>query len=367
MIKMLRQKFQSLSGVTVLAAGLGPVLVTGGPSAIAALTLPALPAGCQIIRNELHPVQNTFRVEPGTPAYGVIGPQQTPFLQVGVRCDGPLRTPLTLGLNTTGSPDWQGPGRNILPTRVKDVGVRLYAQGEARGGTCSQSGWLSAGTDNWKCTLPADTEGEMILSLQVAAQVVKTGDNTPLQSSEALLPAKGGDVQLSVDSASAPLLSTGVVAPVLVTPVSCTIESGKNDTIDFGQVRRNTSGNYDWSGNQLVVARQSLSVSCLPVPTDGATYQVSISYNGNPYPPRKSWLITSISDLFVAGDFVNADGGTSVVEYGQGQRLPLSFDSISGRFTGTIDWALINYSKNGQAPEEYGNFTAIATYTVDVN
>ncbi|EBV3524788.1 hypothetical protein DOC41_21945, partial [Salmonella enterica subsp. enterica serovar Manhattan] len=137
MVKMRKQKSQSLAAGTVLAAGLGLGLMSGGPSAMAALILPALPAGCQIIRNELHPVQNTFRVEPGTPVYGAIGPQQTPILQVGVRCDGPLSTPLTLGLNTTGSLDWQGPGRDIIPSGVKDVGLRLYAHGEADGGTCS--------------------------------------------------------------------------------------------------------------------------------------------------------------------------------------------------------------------------------------
>ncbi|EBN6689168.1 type 1 fimbrial protein [Salmonella enterica subsp. enterica] len=363
---MLKQKSQSLAVGTVLVAGVGLGVMTGGPSAMAALTLPALPAGCQIIRNELHPVQNTFRVEPGTPVYGVIGAQQTPFLQVDVRCEGPLSTPMTLGLNTAGSPDWQGPGRDIIPTGVKDVGLRLYARGEARGGTCSPAGWLGAGAGEWKCTLPAGTEGEKMLSLQVAAQVVKNGDNTPLQSTEALLPAKGGDVQLSVDGAQVPLLNSGAVAPVLVTPVTCTIESGKNDTIDFGQVRRNTGGDYNWSGNLLTLVHQPLSVSCQPAPTDKATYQVSISYNGTVYSGGKTFLKTSISDLFISGE-LQSGGSSHQIEFNQGQSLPLTFDAGTGHFTGNVDWALMNYSKTGQVPEEYGNFTATATYTVDVN
>lgn len=363
----MNKKSQNLAAGTVLIAGGGLGLMTGGSSAIAALTLPPLPTSCQIIRNELHPVLNTVRVEPGTPVYGVIGPQQTPLLQVEVRCDGPLSAPLTLGLNTTGSPDWQGPGRDIIPTRVKNVGLRLYAQGESHGGTCSSAGWQGAGTGEWMCTLPAGAEGEKRFSLQVAAQMVKIGDNTPLQSTESLLPRKGSDVQLSVDGTPVPLLSTGVVAPVLVTPVSCTIERGKNDTIDFGSVHRNPRGDYIGQGNELAMISQSLSVRCQPIPTDGATYQVSVTYNGSPYSSEKEWLTTSISDLFVKGVFSNADGKTSTVEYGQGQRLPLSFDSVSGRFTGAVDWILLNYSKTGLVPEEGGSFTAIATYTVDVN
>ncbi|EAA5301825.1 type 1 fimbrial protein, partial [Salmonella enterica subsp. enterica] len=210
------------------------------------------------------------------------------------------------------------------------------------------------------------TEGEKTLTLQVAAQVVKTGDNTPLQSTEALLPAKGGDVQLSVDGAQVPLLNSGAVAPVLVTPVTCTIESGKNDTIDFGQVRRNTGGDYNWSGNLLTLVHQPLSVSCQPAPTDKATYQVSISYNGTVYSGRKTFLKTSISDLFISGELLS-EGSSHLIEFNQGQSLPLTFDAGTGHFTGNVDWALMNYSKTGQVPEEYGNFTATATYTVDVN
>ncbi|ECL1760805.1 type 1 fimbrial protein, partial [Salmonella enterica] len=197
-------------------------------------------------------------------------------------------------------------------------------------------------------------------------QVVKTGDNTPLQSTEALLPAKGGDVQLSVDGARVPLLNSGAVAPVLVTPVTCTIESGKNDIIDFGQVRRNTGGNYDWKGNQLAQVNQPLSVSCQPAPTDKATYQVTISYNGEVYSGRTTFLKTSISDLFISGVLLSG-ADRHMIEFSQGQSLPLAFDAGTGRFTGNVDWALKNYSKTGQAPEEYGNFTATATYTVDVN
>lgn len=368
MVKTMNKKSQNLAAGTVLMAGMGLGLMTGGPSAIAALTLPALPAGCQIIRNELHPVQNTLRVESGTPVYGAVGPQQTSFLQVGVRCDGSLNVPLTLELIATGSPDWQGPGRDVIPTVVKDVGLRLYAQGEASGGNCSPAGWLGAGTGEWKCTLPAGTEGEKTLSLQLAAQVVKTGDNTPLQSGEPLLPAKGGDVQLSVDGVQVPLLSSGVVAPVLVTPVSCTIDGGNSTKIDFGAVRRKTDDEYDWKGNELASARQTLSVTCLPAPTDKATYGVSVSYNGTFLPPsRVSFLTTSISDLFVEGVFFNTDGRRTTIKYGQGQSLPLPFDAGSGHFTGQVDWSLMNYSKTGQAPDEYGSFTAIATYTVDVN
>ncbi|EIK6983552.1 type 1 fimbrial protein [Salmonella enterica subsp. enterica serovar Amager] len=178
-------------------------------------------------------------------------------------------------------------------------------------------------------------------------------------------------MQLSVGGTPVPLLSSGVVAPVLVTPVTCTIERGKNDTIDFGQVHRNTRDDYDGAGNLLATKQQTLSINCQPVPADGANYQVSVSYNGTTSDDYTRWginsaLRTSISDLFVTGT-IRSVGDMRFVQFGIGQSLPLLFDAGTRRFTGTVDWSLVNYSKTAQAPEEYGNFTAAATYTVDVN
>ncbi|EAW1009039.1 hypothetical protein EA086_25750, partial [Salmonella enterica] len=199
-----------LAATTLLAVLPGGV----SPARAADLTLPALPAGCQYTRQSLLPVQGTFRVEPGTPLYGVVGPQQTTFLQVSLRCDTPLPTPLTLALKGSGNLNWQGPGRDVLPTAVRDTGLRIYAQGEAAGGTCSPGGWLGAGSGDWQCTLPAGGNGAQTLSLQVAAQVVKTGENTPVLSARALQP-ENGDIQLQVNGSPVSLTGTGIIAPQL--------------------------------------------------------------------------------------------------------------------------------------------------------
>ncbi|EJH4367573.1 hypothetical protein QNC13_003139 [Salmonella enterica] len=370
MMKIMNKKSQNLVAVTVQIAGVGLGLMTGVPSAIAALTLPTLPAGCQIIRNELHPVQNTVRVEPGTPAYGVIGPQQTSLLQVEMRCDGLLKTPMTLRLSKTGSPDWKGAGRDVIPTGVKDVGLRLYAQGEASGGNCSPAGWLGAGTGEWKCTLPAGTEGDKMLSMQVAVQMVKTGDNTPLQSTEALLPVKGSDVQLSVDGTPVPLLSSGVVAPILVTPVSCTIERGANDTINFGTLKRKlpVTSDYSGAGDVLGYQQADIAVKCTPVPTGGDRYHASVTFNGSTSKDYVHWgqnsaLTTGISDIFIVGLPELAPPNDRALKFGTS--VPL-LDEVPGKFSRTILWTVNSFSKTGKVPDEYGAFISVATYTVDV-
>ncbi|EAM8274344.1 hypothetical protein S833_25320, partial [Salmonella enterica] len=267
----------SLAATTLLAVLPGGV----SPARAADLTLPALPAGCQYTRQSLLPVQGTFRVEPGTPLYGVVGPQQTTFLQVSLRCDTPLSTPLTLALKGSGNLNWQGPGRDVLPTAVRDTGLRMYAQGEAAGGTCSPGGWLGAGSGDWQCTLPAGGNGAQTLSLQVAAQVVKTGENTPVLSARALQP-ENGDIQLQVNGSPVPLTGTGIIAPQLATPVTCSITSGETPTIDFGDVPLRTGADYTRTeGVQLAYRTQTISVSCDPQPDDASPYTVSLKFYGD--------------------------------------------------------------------------------------
>ncbi|EBB2320600.1 hypothetical protein KAN43_004702 [Salmonella enterica subsp. enterica serovar Oranienburg] len=354
-----------LAATTLLAVLPGGV----SPARAADLTLPALPAGCQYTRQSLLPVQGTFRVEPGTPLYGVVGPQQTTFLQVSLRCDTPLSTPLTLALKGSGNLNWQGPGRDVLPTAVRDTGLRMYAQGEAAGGTCSPGGWLGAGSGDWQCTLPAGGNGAQTLSLQVAAQVVKTGENTPVLSARALQP-ESGDIQLQVNGSPVPLTGTGIIAPQLATSVQCTIESGKDDTINFGAVRRNTDDNYSYKGNELAVQTQNISIRCDPQPDDASPYTVSLRFSGDISDVYKSGfaskgaLKTSISDLFILPTSSQLSDDRIPIN---GDAVPLKLDPTTQRYNLSVDWSLMGYSPNGQAPAEYGNFFAVATYTVDVD
>ncbi|EJO8008705.1 hypothetical protein NUM31_004878 [Salmonella enterica] len=312
----------SLAATTLLAVLPGGV----SPARAADLTLPALPAGCQYTRQSLLPVQGTFRVEPGTPLYGVVGPQQTTFLQVSLRCDTPLSTPLTLALKGSG---------NL----------------------------------NWQCTLPAGGNGAQTLSLQVAAQVVKTGENTPVLSARALQP-ENGDIQLQVNGSPVPLTGTGIIAPQLATSVQCTIESGKDDTINFGAVRRNTDDNYSYKGNELAVQTQNISIRCDPQPDDASPYTVSLMFSGDISDVYKSGfaskgaLKTSISDLFILPTSSQLSDDRIPIN---GDAVPLKLDPTTQRYNLSVDWSLMGYSPNGQAPAEYGNFFAVATYTVDVD
>ncbi|HBJ6378755.1 TPA: hypothetical protein LC260_004851 [Salmonella enterica subsp. enterica serovar Eastbourne] len=360
-----------MNNTTILAGCLVTAVALSGevsPAQAADLTLPALPAGCQYTRQALLPVQGTFRVEPGTPLYGVVGPQQTTFLQVSLRCDSPLAVPLKLALKGSGALNWQGPGQDILPTAVRDAGLRVYAQGEATGGTCSPGGWLGAGTGDWQCTLPAGGEGGRTLSLQLAAQVVKTGDNTPVQSTRSLQP-ETGEIMLAVNDSPVSLTGTGVIAPQLVTPVTCAIENGKNDTINFGDVRRDTSTDYSLEGVALVSRAQNIRVCCTPLPDDASPYTVSLTFSGTISDTYNfAWaqygaLKTSISDLFILP--TNAGSGASIPL--NGNAVPLSLDTTTQRYGLDVNWMLVGYSATGKAPEEYGVFTANAAYTVEVN
>ncbi|ELS4123243.1 type 1 fimbrial protein [Salmonella enterica] len=357
-----------LAATTLLAVLPGGV----SPARAADLTLPALPAGCQYTRQSLLPVQGTFRVEPGTPLYGVVGPQQTPFLQVSLRCDTPLSTPLTLALKGSSNLNWQGPGRDVLPTAVRDTGLRIYAQGETTGGTCSPGGWLGAGSGDWQCTLPAGGNGAQTLSLQVAAQVVKTGENTPVLSARALQP-ENGDIQLQVNGSPVPLTGTGAIAPQLATPVTCSIEGGKNDTINFGNVRRPEMVRRDRylspvdRHQGLANVTQRISINCLPLPDDASPYAVSMTFRGDISDTfnfgfaGKGALKTTISDLFIlpsTNDFIVPLNGESV---------PLTLDTTTQRYTLNVLWRLVEFKPDSSVPDEYGPFTATATYTVDVN
>ncbi|EIB7831451.1 hypothetical protein K9J93_004682, partial [Salmonella enterica] len=230
-------------------------------------------------------------------------------------------------------------------------------------------GWLGAGSGDWQCTLPAGGNGAQTLSLQVAAQVVKTGENTPVLSARALQP-ENGDIQLQVNGSPVSLTGTGIIAPQLATSVTCTIEKGQNDTINFGGVHRDTSADYSGLGVHLASGTQTISVSCVPQPDNASPYTVSLTFTGDTSDiynfawAGKGALKTSISDLFILPESEQVSGRSIPIN---GDAVPLTLDPTTQRYNLSVDWSLMGYSPNGKVPDEYGPFTATATYTVDVN
>ncbi|EGB2528835.1 hypothetical protein M8Q70_003612 [Salmonella enterica] len=350
----------------MMLAALTAGLFTGVPVQAAALSLPALPAGCQYTRQTLNTIQGIFRVEPGTPLYGVVGPQQSPLLDVSLRCDGPLPAPLTLSLKGGSALNWQGPGRDILATGVRDTGIRLLMQGESTGGTCSPSGWLGAGNGEPACTLPAGGEGSRTLSLRVAAQVVKTGDDTPMKSTQALQPDRGGDIQLAVSGSLVPLLGSGAVAPQLVTPVTCEVEWVGDKQINFGNVKRTDKYNgYVTTGVKIGGRGNEIWVRCSPTDAVSGVYVEFSGDTSNEYMPSgpDSALKTNISDLFITVSDVDHD--TQLFHFNN-EKVKLLHLTADGTFMNAVHWHLMNYSKTGKQPDEAGVIRATATYTVSV-
>ncbi|EAP4170640.1 hypothetical protein EA488_23770, partial [Salmonella enterica subsp. enterica serovar Minnesota] len=240
-------------------------------------------------------------------------------------------------------------------------------------GTCSPGGWLGAGSGDWQCTLPAGGNGAQTLSLQVAAQVVKTGENTPVLSARALQP-ENGDIQLQVNGSPVPLTGTGIIAPQLATPVTCSIASGEETTINFGSVHRNTDDEYHYKGNVLKSQTQNISIKCGPPPDDGASpYKVLLTFTGNTSDiyktilARKGALITSIPDLFII--LLNSVTGELLpISPADSTPILLSQDTTTGYYNLSVKWDLMGYSpKDSEVPDKSGPFSAMVTYTVDVS
>ncbi|EAM2006387.1 hypothetical protein EA132_25085, partial [Salmonella enterica subsp. enterica serovar Give] len=138
----------------------------------------------------------------------------------------------------------------------------------------------------------------------------------------------------------------------------------------FGPVRRNTGDQYDYKGNQLAVQTQNISIRCDPQPDDASPYTVSLRFSGdisdvyNLGFASRGALKTSISDLFILPESEQVLGKRIPIN---GDAVPLELDPTTQRYNLSVSWSLMGYSPNGQAPAEYGNFFAVATYTVDVD
>ncbi|MCT7027337.1 fimbrial protein, partial [Salmonella enterica subsp. enterica serovar Minnesota] len=178
------------------------------------------------------------------------------------------------------------------------------------------------------------------------------------------------DIQLQVNGSPVSLTGTGIIAPQLATQVTCSIESGKDDTINFGGVHRDTGSDYSFKGVQLADRTQTISVSCKPQPDNASPYTVSLTFTGDTSDiynfawAAKGALKTSISDLFILPESEQVSGRSIPIN---GDAVPLKLDPTTQRYNLSVDWSLVGYSPNGKVPDAYGPFTATATYTVDVN
>lgn len=204
------------------------------------------------------------------------------------------------------------------------------------------------------------------LTLQLAAQVVKTGENTPINAVHNLQP-ESGDILLSVNSSPLSLIKAGFIAPRVVTPATCTIIGDRDKVVDFGSVQRDTGKLYTTRGNDLAQRNLSLSVKCLPAPQDGAKYQVSVAFYGEsaaevPWPALK----TNISDLFVTGIVQTLHGVSDITFWNDGHAMTMDYSEDSGLFSLPMIWTLKNYRPAGKILKTSGKFSAIATYIVEV-
>lgn len=336
----------------------------------AALSLPALPSGCRYIQNSLTPMTTPVKVEVSAPQYSVLGNNMTEILSAGVQCDAPTAVPVNIGVKTTGNLQWVGPGNDILPTNAKGVGLRLYFEGQTQGGQCTQAGWLGAGNSALKCTTSQDSASQVRFRLM--AQLVKTGNDTPVTFRKALT-VSGGDVLVTGNDVAYPLLAQGIVSPVLTTSPSCTIVMPTTSSVDFGKVER--PQNYDNSTVALATAATELYVECQPARDADNEYKVAVTFQGdtmNTDYTGHSWpaLKTSMPDLAVLGLTMTSLGVSYPVQWGSPELLDRDDNwneagTGKSRFSYNVDkWQLLLVG--GQPHDQSGPFTATATYTITV-
>lgn len=328
----------------------------------ATLSLPALPSGCRYIQNSLTPMTTPVKVEVSAPQYSVLGNSMTEILSAGVQCDAPTAVPVNIGVKTTGNLQWVGPGNDILPTNAKGVGLRLYFEGQTQGGQCTQAGWLGAGNSALKCTTSQDSASQVRFRLM--AQLVKTGNDTPVTFRKALT-VSGGDVLVTGNDVAYPLLAQGIVSPVLTTSPSCTIAMPTTSSVDFGRVAR--PPHYDNSTVVLATSDHNyLAVECQPALDATNSYKVAVTYQGDTMniDGGNTVLKTSMPDLVILGlksDSTPLIWGKSQ-QLGTGQSFPN--EDISTFGFDDMKWQLLLIGN--QPHDQTGPFTATATYTITV-
>lgn len=353
-----------LSRIQLSAAG----LLLLGSNAVQAqtLALAELPASCRYTSNVQQPLTGLVQIPAATPVFSDIGDAQSEIANIGVQCDGPVSQPVSFSFSESGSVSWLGPGRDVLATSVPGIGVRLLAEGQSEAGQCAANGPLGAGKSA-SCTLSPGAEGVTNLSLRLKAQLVKIGNNTPLNSQQAMRLADGGALMLvsrGASEQSLDLLNGGLLSPTIATAASCTLVTEQNPSITFGQVYRPKSGSEEITLGQPQAT--AIEVSCLPL-RDNAdnNYSVAVSFTaGELKPGDDKALATDIDDMAIR--FASTADGRSWLKFGEKQVMPLN-EATGGdksHFAQTFFWFL-RYLPAG-SHHQTGNFSAVATYTVTV-
>lgn len=330
------------------------------------LTLSDLPNGCSYTRSEQQPLNGLVKIPAATPLFAAIGDAPHTLLEIGVQCEGPITTPVSLGLKESGALDWIGPGRDVLATNVNGIGVRLFADANSEGGKCIGSGAIAAG-QSASCSISREGEGTRRVGFSLKAQLVKISNNTPIQSQRTLQLTNGGVLLLESQGATQQqldVLNSGLLTPSIATEASCTLVTEENHTVNFGTVYRPKSGSKEVTLGHAQVT--PIEVSCSPLRDDGANnYNVVITFTaGSPVSGDDTLLATSIDDLAIR--FSKKAEGGDWQKFGE--KLPMPHNaSLSGDksyFAQTWYWFL-RYLPTANH-EQTGTFNAVATYTITV-
>ncbi|QZY92936.1 fimbrial protein (plasmid) [Pantoea dispersa] len=330
------------------------------------LALSDLPNGCSYTRSEQQPLNGLVKIPAATPLFAAIGDAPHTLLDIGVQCDGPITTPVSLGLKESGALDWIGPGRDVLTTNVNGIGVRLFADAYSEGSRCIGSGAISAGKSA-SCSITSEGTGTRRVGLSLKAQLVKISNNTPIQLQRSLQLTNGGALLLESNGATQQqmdVLNSGLLAPSIATEASCTLVTEQNRTVNFGTIYRPKSGDQEATLGQAQVT--PIEVSCSPLRDNTANnYNVSITFQAAQLLNNDtSALATSIDDMAIRFS-TNAQGGDWQKF---GEKLPMPYNAaISGdtsHFAQTWYWFL-RYLP-GENHQQTGNIDAIATYTITI-
>lgn len=348
---------------------IGSTLATmlGSNSVMAqSLSLADLPAGCSYTRSEQQPLNSMVKIPAATPQFAAIGEAPHTLMEVGVQCEGPLSTPVSVGLKESGALSWIGPGRDVLATNVNGIGVRLFADGMSDGGQCIGSGAIAAG-QSARCSIGREGEGKRGFTFNLKAQLVKISNNTPIQSQRTLQLTDGGAMLLETQGATqqqVDVLNSGLLAPSIATQASCTLVTQQNQTVNFGTVYRPKSGNQEVTLGQAQAT--PIQVLCSPLRDDGANnYNVGITFSaGSLSNNDDTALATSIDDMAIRFS-TKAEGGDWQKF---SEKLPMIYNAaLSGdesHFAQTWYWFL-RYLP-GANHQQTGNFNAVATYTITI-
>ena len=356
--------YRSLYRIRLLT-GLIPGLLLTHAAAAQKLALADLPHGCIYSVNDSRPLTSSVKVSAGTPLFSEIGEGFTTLVNVGVQCTGEVPQDISLGIKENGTLNWLGAARDVLATDVSGIGVRLSTEGSAENGQCRGMGTLVAGRHAY-CTISRDAQGERSLNFAVKAQLVKTGENTPLQIHKTLRIADSGSIIFSAKGnaqTESDLLNSGLLAPAISTEASCMLVTPADHNVSFGTISRPTAGPEITLGQPQST---KIEVACSPLRDDGANkYDVAISFTaGELKPGDETALATNIQDMAIR--FTKSPDNSEWLKYGATHNM--RYDSANSgdrsHFSETFYWHL-RYLPT-EVHTQNGNFSAVATYNVTI-